>query len=296
MTPLFISDTRGLEAALTMFRAAPENKNCSFLFIEGESDEKFWQSRIADKKCCIVFLVSFSENNKRQTGKTAVIKNIRFLNNSTIGGFLGIIDNDFDALLCLPRENNTCVTDTHDLETLLLRSPVVFRKMLAEFGDSQLIANFEKKTQQSIQDYLIKLVLPFAEIEWLKQQLQPILETNDLHKNNTILHPDTWCLSQTNLHAMVKTRGMDINSTPSQQLLKKIAHIDPWLLCNGHNMIDILSMGFQNGALGNNRRAISETIASYIRGAMDKKELYQTELCQSMFIWQNGHFLYQILM
>ncbi len=295
MTPLYISDTQGLDAALIMFRAAPENRNCSFLFIEGESDEKFWQSRIVEKKCCIVFLVSFTENNKRQTGKTAVIKNIRSLNNSTIGGFLGIIDNDFDALLCLPRENNTCVTDTHDLETLLLRSPTVFNKMLAEFGDSQLIANFEKKTQQSIQDYLIELARPFAEIEWLKQHLQPILETKGLHKNNTILHPDTWCLSQTNLHAMVKARGMDIDSAPSQQLLIEIAHIDPWLLCNGHNMIDILSIGFQNGALGNNKRAITDTIASYVRGAMDKEELYQTELCQSMFIWQNNHSPYQIL-
>lgn len=41
MTPLTISDTQGLDAALIMFRASPENKNCSFLFIEGESDEKF---------------------------------------------------------------------------------------------------------------------------------------------------------------------------------------------------------------------------------------------------------------
>lgn len=295
MTPLTISDRQGLDAALIMFRASPENKNCSFLFIEGESDEKFWHSRIEEKKCCIVFLASFSENNKRQTGKTAVIKNIRSLNNSTIYGFLGIIDNDFDALLCLPKENNTCVTDTHDLETLLLRSPVVFKKMLAEFGDSQLIANFEKKIQKSIQDYLIELALPFAEIEWLKQQLQPSLELKDLHKNNTILIPDVWYLDQTSLHLIVRDKGIDINSSASQQLLKKITNIDPWLLCNGHNMIDILSIGFQYGILGRNKRATGETIASYIRGAMDKNELYQTELCQSIFIWQNNHSLYQIL-
>ncbi|WP_432740715.1 DUF4435 domain-containing protein [Methylobacter sp. G7] len=295
MTPLTISNTQGLDAALIMFRASPENKNCSFLFIEGESDEKFWHSRIEEKKCCIVFLVSFSENNKRQTGKTAVIKNIRTLNNSKVNGFLGIIDNDFDALMCLPRENNTCVADTHDLETLLLRSPTVFKKMLAEFGDNQLIANFEKKEQKSIQDYLIELALPFAQLEWLKQQLKPGLELNDLHKNNTILIPDTWCLSQANLNAIVNARGMDINSEPSQHLLKTINNIDPWLLCNGHKMIDILSMGFQNGILGNNKKAITETIASYIRGSIDKVELYQTELCQSMFIWQNNNSLYQVL-
>jgi len=295
MKPLYIPDTKGLDAALIMFRASPENKNCSFLFIEGESDEKFWYSRIEEKKCCIVFLGSFSENNKRQTGKTVVIKNIRTLNNSKITGFLGIIDNNFDALMCLPRENNTCVTDTHDLETLLLRSPVVFKKILAEFGDNQLIAHFEKKAQKSIQDYLIELALPFAQIEWLKQQLQPGLELKDLHKNNTVISPDTWLLDSKKLHEVVTSKGIDIILSLSQQWLKKIENIDPWMLCNGHSMIDILSIGFQHGVLGNNKKAITETIASYVRGAIDKDDLYQTELCQSIFNWQKFHSPYQII-
>ncbi len=295
MKPLYIPDTKGLDAALIMFRASPENKNCSFLFIEGDSDEKFWHSRIEEKKCCIVFLGSFSENNKRQTGKTAVIKNIRTLNNSKINGFLGIIDNDFDGLMCLPRENNTCVTDTHDLETLLLRSPVVFKKILAEFGDNQLIAHFEKKAQKSIQDYLIELALPFAQIEWLKQQLQPGLELKDLHKNNTVISPDTWLLDSKKLHEVVTSKRIDINLSLSQQWLKKIENIDPWMLCNGHSMIDILSIGFQHGILGNNKKVITETIASYIRGAIDKDDLYQTELCQSIFNWQKFHPPYQII-
>ena len=295
MKPLYIPDIKGLDAALIMFRASLENKNCSFLFIEGESDEKFWYSRIEEKKCCIVFLGSFSENNKRQTGKTAVIKNIRTLNNSKINGFLGIIDNDFDGLRCLPRENNTCVTDTHDLETLLLNSATVFRGLLAEFGNSQLIADFEKRIQKNIQEYLIELALPFAQIEWLKQHLQSSLELKDLHKNNMILIPDKWCLNQTELHTIASAKEIDITSSLSQQLLKKTDYINPWMLCNGHTMIDILSIGFQKGALGNNNRATSDNISSYIRGAIDKIELHQTELCESIFNWQSNHSQYQVL-
>ncbi|MEI6543253.1 MAG: DUF4435 domain-containing protein [Methylococcales bacterium] len=297
MTTFCVADTGGLDAALIMFRASPENKQCSFLFVEGDSDEKFWNARILEKACCIVFVVSFQKNNQKQTGKASVIKNISDLNESKsrLDGFLGIIDNDFDALMNLPSINNTCVTDSHDLETLLLSSPRVFKALLAEYGDSQLIADFEKKAQKCIQDYLIELALPFAQIEWLKQHLQPGLELKELHKKNTLLIPDKWCLNQIDLHTFANTKGIDITSKQSRQLLEKMDHVNPWLLCNGHIMIDILSFGFQKGALGKNKQATSDNISSYIRGAMDKIELYQTELCQSIFNWQVNHPPYQVL-
>ena len=297
MTTFCVDDTGGLDAALIMFRASPENKQCSFLFVEGDSDEKFWNARILEKACCIVFVVSFQKNNQKQTGKSTVIRNINALNESKsrIDGFLGIIDNDFGALMNQPCINNTCVTESHDLETLLLSSPRVFKALLAEYGDSQLIADFEKNTHKCTQDYLIELVLPFAQLEWLKQNLQPSIAIKALHKNNTILIPDRWCLNQENLNVITCTNGIDITSQQSKQLLQEIDNVNPWLLCNGHIMIDILSLGFQNGALGKNKQATFDNISSYIRGAMDKIELYQTALCRSIFSWQVDNSPYQVL-
>jgi len=294
MNPLYITDTECLDAALIMVRNTPENKNCSFLFLEGQSDEKFWNSRVGES-CCIVFVVSFSKNNERKTGKTAVINNVSFLNQSNLDGFLGLVDDDFDTVFGKINENNICVTETHDLETLLLSSPLVFKKLLSEFGDSQLIAKFEDDAQQAIQDYLLRLVLPFAQIEWLKQNLQPDSKMGDLHKNETILIKNTWILKQEQLHLVARQKNIDISSYESQQLLKKLNHISPWLLCNGHIMVDILSMGFQYGAIGNNKTATSDGIATYIRGAMDSSNLYQTELCQSIVHWQKNHKPYEVL-
>ena len=295
MKSLYVPDTAGLDAALLMFRQNPEYKSSSFLFVEGESDEKFWLSRISEQQCCIVFLVAFSQNNQRQTGKTAVIKNIRSLNQRKIDGFLGIIDNDFDGLNCLPRENNLYATDTYDLESLLLRSPQVFKKLLAEYGDSDLISKFQKEIGLSIQEYLLQLALPFAQIEWLKQNLNPSLEIRESHKNNTILIPEQWILNRNQLNSVVKSKGIDLNLPECQRLLAQISNVNPWVLCNGHTLVDILSIGFQKGALGNHHRATSENISSYIRGAIERDEFYQTELCQAISIWQNNHLPYQVL-
>lgn len=80
MNTLTISDMECLDAALIMFRNTPETKNNCFLFVEGEDDEKFWNGYITDNHCCIVFVVSFTKNNQKKTGKLQVLKNIRSLN------------------------------------------------------------------------------------------------------------------------------------------------------------------------------------------------------------------------
>lgn len=296
MNTLTISDTQCLDAALIMFRNTPETKNCSFLFVEGEDDEKFWNGYVAEK-CCIVFITSFTKNNAKKTGKLQVIENIGLLNKSRskIKGYLGIVDNDFDSLSSISQEDNICVTETHDLETLLLSSTSVFKKVLAEFGDSQLIVDFEKKINNSIQNYLIELNLPFFQILWLRKNLNPSLILDDFYKNNTILIKDTWQVDKDKLFLLARNQGVDFQENKSKIILQKIENANHWLLCHGHIMTYILANSFQNGVLANNKNATSERISSYLRGAIDKIELYQTELCQAIFNWQNNNQPYVIL-
>ncbi len=293
MTTLTIPDSNCIEAALVMFRNTPETNDCSFLFVEGENDEKYLNGH-AIESCYIVFIVSFHKNNQKKTGKKQVIENINTLNESKLSGFLGIVDDDFDSLDGIAQISNICVTDTHDLETLLLSPPTVFKRLLAEFGDTELIAVFENNTGP-IQHYLIDLALFFAKIEWIKHCLQPNLDLSSLHKNNTILIRDKWLVDKDNLYSFIKNKGLNIDTQEAKQCLEKIANSNPWVLCNGHTMTDILAIGFQNGILGNNKKATSDSISSYIRAACDRGFFYQTELCQSILRWQNNNQPYKIL-
>jgi hypothetical protein len=298
---LTFSDTQCLDAALIMFRNTPETKNCSFLFVEGEDDEKFWNAQIIEN-CHIVFVTSFTKNNKKKTGKSQVIENIELLNNSRrkINGYLGIVDNDFDSLLGISRDKNSITTETHDLETLLLSSEIVFKKILAEFGDSERIFIFESKVQKTIQQYLLDLALPFAQIEYIKQKLQPSLSLKNLHERDLspqepILIKSKWQINKDNLFQLVENLGLNLNELPAINLMKETEKVNPWLLCNGHITIEILAFGFKYGALGKNNNATSERIASYLRGAIDKVDFYNTQLCQSIFTWQEQNAPYKIL-
>jgi len=290
-----VLDIDELDAALELFRDNPENKDCSFLFVEGEDDEKLWCGQVSEDKCCIIFRTT--PDYERKNGKIEVIQNVRSLNQSQIDtdGYLGIIDNDFDSLFGISQENNIVVTETHDLETLLLSHSSVFKKVLAEFGNKDLIANFEKRIGKSVQDYVLDLALPFAQIEYVKQKLNPSLSLGDLNKNETVLIHKEWKVDKNKLCSIVKNKGLDIDSPDAQLILSTIDNINPWLLCNGHIMTYILANGFQNGVLANNKDASDKRISSYIRGAIDKTELYQTQLCQAIFNWQNNNSPYQIL-
>lgn len=132
-------------------------------------------------------------------------------------------------------------------------------------------------------------------MEWLKQQLQPELALKNLHKNNTVLIPAEWRLDKEKLTALAKEQGIDAGSPPARALLAKANLFDPWLLCNGHTLIEILEIGLRNGALANHKMTVSEKIASYLRAAIGKDELYQTKLCQAIFRWQDRHPPYTIL-
>lgn len=139
--------------------------------------------------------------------------------------------------------------------------------------------------------------MPFAQIEYVRQSLFPSLEgLKDLHKNETILLRNKWQLNKDNLHSTIKSKGLDINSLEAQQLINNTANINPWLLCNSHVMIEVLAIGFQYGILTNNKNATAERLSSYLRGAIDKTDLYQTQLCQSIFTWQTNNPPYQVLL
>ena len=94
---------------------------------------------------------------------------------------------------------------------------------------------------------------------------------------------------------MLFRSGLDTQSPAAQTLLNTLSSLDPWCLCNGHTLIDLLSIGLQNGVLGKNPRAVADNLSSYIRGAMDKDELDQTELCRSIVAWQQHNPPYKIL-
>ncbi len=68
---------------------------------------------------------------------------MEILNKENFQRILAIVDADFERLECLPNVPNLILTDTHDLETMLIQSPAL-DKVLAEIGSEEKITKFGK--------------------------------------------------------------------------------------------------------------------------------------------------------
>ncbi|MDJ0650382.1 MAG: DUF4435 domain-containing protein, partial [Xenococcaceae cyanobacterium MO_188.B19] len=131
----------------------------TFLLVEGTSDKKFYGNLIDCEKCQIVTV------SGKPSSKFRVIQVLEILEKSNFQGVLAIIDADFDNIQTPPHKSfNLLRTDTHDLETMLLKS-LGLEKVLREFGSEEKITKFNREIRQ----VLINAGLPIGYLRWISQ-------------------------------------------------------------------------------------------------------------------------------
>ncbi len=149
--------------AIMMLRS--NSPHLSFLIVEGTTDEKAYENFIDTEKCRIV--AAHSKDNAKDA--------IGMLEAEHIVGVLAIVDADFDVLNGdTPASANILLTDTHDLETMLLQSPAL-EKLLNEFGSRDKIAWQDKE----IREVLLEAGTPIGYVRWISLQ-------DRLKRNRTI--------------------------------------------------------------------------------------------------------------
>ena len=88
----------------------------SFLLVEGPTDDLFYQRFVNIERCIIE--VAHNKDN--------LLSVLDILEKSSVSGILAIVDTDFNILEGKsPASSNLLFTDTHDLETMILKSPAL---------------------------------------------------------------------------------------------------------------------------------------------------------------------------
>jgi len=125
----------------------------TFLVVEGEKSDLILFSRFTNSDQCQL-IPAHSKNN--------AIKVINILENEKFVGLLGIIDADFMNI-----ENQICpgdnlfLTDTHDLETMILQSPAL-DKLISEYCSQTKIKNIITERGADLRTILLDLVAPWV--------------------------------------------------------------------------------------------------------------------------------------
>ncbi len=259
----------------------------AILIVEGTTDVRVYENLINRTKCRLL-----PANNK-----DVAIAAINKLENDNFRGVLTIVDTDFWKLDNIrPKSLNILLTDTHDLETMILFSEAL-DKVLSEFGSKPNIASLGR----SIRDILLAGALPIGLLRWLSSPTKDnlFLKFDGIKFNNFI---DIKSLS-VNIDNFIKeiknnSRGSTLNVSAIK--LKIIALIkaryDPWQVCNGHDMVQLLAIGLTN-IFGNHRATniTSEGVEGILRVSYEYSYFSSTQLHNAIKDWENANQPFKVL-
>ncbi len=281
----------GIANKIISTRKYPGNDFLSFLIVEGDTDNKFYASFVDKNRCQII--VAFN--------KSLVIQVISILERETFPGALAIVDADFDILESNPpSSSNVVLTDTHDLETMIIRSPA-FEKVLGEFGSEEKIHQITQKIGKDIRTLLLECGTPLGYLRWVSLRENLSLAFEDLNFSKFISR-DSLTIDRHELIQAVKNKSQrpDISEArlkASIQDLQNDAH-NAWYVCCGHDLIRILSRGLHGAfSRGKNdtRDASPDILEISLRLAFEHSHFYKTHLYLSVQNWERANAPYVIL-
>jgi Protein of unknown function (DUF4435) len=228
----------------------------SFVVLEGSNDKLFY-GRFFDATACKPVLAYGKEN---------VYEVVRILDADNFRGALGVVDADFGVLDGISANSpNIIYGDCHDVEAMLIRSPALDH-LLREFGSEQKIEAFRLRTKRDIRFTLLRAATPLAYLRWYSLKLNLALRFEDLQLSQFI-DRDTLDVDFPRMITAVKNHSQrqDLDSENLEEgvLALQDANHDVWQLCNGQDLLGVLSIGLRS-ALGS-RRAVTVGIEELMR-------------------------------
>jgi len=247
--------------------------------VEAGPDFRFYHRFLNTKNCDLTFAQS----------KDHVLEVIDILENEGLTGIVGLVDRDFDALNSVPvPSQNVIVTDCHDLESLIIRSPA-FEKILNELGSLDKRANFEKK----VGDVLNALLRAGARIGCLR--LHSLRNNLGLDfKNLTFsrfVDADVLVVDAEKLLEEVKNKSgkPGLGSTEIIEAVFKLedASLDPWEVCNGHDLVAILALALRKTFGSKRTKTLTiEDTDTLLRTAYELASFRSTRIYKSLKDWE----------
>jgi Protein of unknown function (DUF4435) len=260
----------------------------SFLILEGDTDKRLYKNFVDGTKCHIE-IPTGGKDNKQQ-----VVEALSILEQDNFAGVLAIVDADFLRLEGTVVSPNLLLTDTHDLETMLLKSPAL-EKVLAEHGSEEKIKLFGKDIRQT----LLESATVIGYLRWVSLKFNYCLIFEDLEFKKFV-DEKTLALDTLQLIKTVKNKsqklGLDDREIQKQMDSLKTNTHDMWYICCGHDMICILQVALCK-ALGscNSKQVEPQILEKDLRLACESAYFRATKLYTAIEQWEKNNHPFQVL-
>lgn len=251
----------------------------TILIVEGDTDLRTYERFVSVTNCRVI----------AANGKETALGSVDILEKSAFKGVLAVVDTDYWELDGIKQSSpNIITTDTHDLETMILSSSAL-DKIVSEFGSSSKMARLCKP----IRDVLLDAGIPLGYLRWIsspsKDNLQLKFQTinfyNFIHKNSLSASVAS-LVKEVKLNSGQNALDEKMMETQLDTLVQTRSH-DPWHVCNGHDLVEILSIGLRRSFGKRKARQItSQVLDSMLRIAYEFSHFQSSRLHQQMKGWE----------
>ena len=261
----------------------------TFLIVEGQTADLRVYKRLVDFKLAQVTPAHSKDN---------ALAALKILEDAHFDGVVAIVDADFWRLEGLaPTSPNLFITDTHDLETMLLESPSL-DKLLDEFGSEQKITNFTANSRMDVRQTLLTAACPIGYLRWVSQRnnlslaFERIIFSRFIDRDT--LHIDISKLIQ---EVKNKSRRPDLSESDLQDKIDQLTDSkhSSWDICCGHDLVHILSFGLRR-VLGSkdSNEVEPETLERFLRTGYESAYFLSTRLYQALRGWETSNSPFRI--
>jgi Protein of unknown function (DUF4435) len=267
----------------------------TFLLVEGRSDKIFYSNFVDDALCRFVVT----------DGKDNAISTLNTLEESSYIGVLAIVDADFDRLETSPPQSpNLLRTDTHDLETMILKSSALDKLLAIYCSDDKL-----KEFGRDVRTKLLEAGMSIGYFLWLSNSDNLNL-TFDGIKFKEFIDDKTLHLDERKLINEVKNKSQpaaklalsDFIDIQKRIAAKKQDNHDPWQICRGHDLVEMLSIGLRK-AIGSNQAMDVEASSDKRKNTLENQLIlsyeaaffFKTQLYQEILAWENRNQPFWVL-
>lgn len=243
-------------------------KGVHFL-VEGADDSMFWRPRVSASTVSIVNC----EGKLNLLGATVQIQH------AGLKSVAGVYDPDFERLLGVTHHPDVLTpTDHNDLELTLIASDALNR-LLHEFGDPDLINDFERSQGLTVVEHLEFTSRQFGQLRYLNCILDLRVDFDRLSPFRFV-SADTWLLDRAALVSeYANLCGLNVENVESL-IDSKCTQAQRWCLSQGHDTVRILARGLRR-RIG--RKQIGEQdVVRVLRIAFSFELLQQSSMFRSL--------------
>lgn len=257
----------------------------TFLIVEGGDDGRLYGNFVDHKNCRIIIA----------QGRDNAIQALSILEKDSFAGVLALVDADFWIVekTSLPSPN-LIITDTHDLETMIIKSPAL-DKIVSEFGHAGKL----EKLNRNVRSILLEKCVVIGCLRLINARSNLTLDFKNLSFNKFI-DSSTLNVNVSELIRILKARSLSpaLSESMLRQQIRDIENenYDPWQICCGHDLVSLLSIGLSKLFGSTNARDIQvEPLEKSLRLAYESAYFVTTGVYKKLIKWETSNPPFKIL-